>query len=163
MKTLKTNEEFLDIFKTPKRKIVIYPADILRTRCRDLTESPKELIEDMWKVLARGGVGLAAPQVGEDLNLFLMSYSFKKKVIINPRILKYGDKKTSYREGCLSIPGRTVKVWRPDSIEVEYRDENFELKTATVSGFMARIFQHEFDHLQGKLIIDYEGRARNQT
>ena len=147
MKNLKTNEEFLDIFKTPKRKIVIYPADILRTRCQDVTEYPKELVEDMWKVLARGGVGLAAPQVGEPLNVFLISYMFKRKVILNPRILEYGTSKTSCREVCLSIPGRMVKVWRPDSIDVEFRDENFELKKATIKGFIARIFQHEFDHL----------------
>jgi len=155
VENLKTNEEFLDIFKTPKRKIVIYPAQILRTRCKDVSEYPKELVEDMWKVLARGGVGLAAPQVGEDLNVFLISYAFKRKVVLNPKILKYGTETSSYREGCLSIPGRMVKVWRPNSIDVEFRDEKFELKKATISGFMARIFQHEFDHLQGKLIIDY--------
>lgn len=158
MANLKTNEEFLDILKTSKRKIVIYPADVLRTKCHDLTEAPKELIKDMWIVLSKGGVGLAAPQVGEPLNLFLISYAFKKKVIINPRILKYSNNRTSYREGCLSIPGKLVSVSRPDSIDVEFRDENFNLKTATIKGFMARIFQHEFDHLQGKLIIDYEGR-----
>ena len=101
------------------------------------------------------GVGLAAPQVGLSQNLFVINTETDKLVFINPKITYWSKKECSFEEGCLSIPGEKVEITRPEIIQIEYRDRGFTKRKAYFSGINARVIQHEFDHLQGKLIIDY--------
>ncbi|MBN1788861.1 MAG: peptide deformylase [Bacteroidales bacterium] len=109
-----------------------------------------------------GGIGLAGPQVGLLKNIFIIDTTPMKeegiipieKVIFNPEIVHYGDDEVYYKEGCLSIPGINEDVSRAKKIEVRYRNENFEVREEVLDGLVARIFQHEYDHLQGILFID---------
>jgi len=157
--------------------IVTYNDDVLRTKAKQIQkDSPQlqQLIDDMFETMYNGhGVGLAAPQIGESLRLFVVDADpmyedeedaevFGKLVFINPEIVKNGDEKVSYDEGCLSIPGIREAVSRPDEITVKYLDRNFEEQTATYTGWMSRVFQHEFDHLNGVLFIDYLGSFRRR-
>ena len=102
------------------------------------------------------GVGLAAPQVGINRQIFVADIGGGPMAIINPRIIKKsgGD---VIEEGCLSIPGVTVMVRRPEKIVVRYIDENNQPHEKIYEEMMARVVQHEMDHLDGKLIVDYAG------
>jgi peptide deformylase len=157
--------------------IVAYGAHILRKEAKDITTDYPELqklIDDMWETMyASNGVGLAASQVNKDIRLFVMDSAqiFEnleeeeigkypdepgvKKVFINARIKDYTGEEWPYNEGCLSIPKIREDVLRPEEITIEYRDENFVQHTDTFNGITARIIQHEYDHINGKLFIDY--------
>jgi peptide deformylase len=100
------------------------------------------------------GCGLAAPQVGLSYQMFVLNVT-RPMVIINPEILEVGDRLWEAEEGCLSIPGTKINVIRPRKIKVRYTELGGKTKTAQFEGWTARAFQHEFDHCQGKLIIDY--------
>lgn len=102
------------------------------------------------------GVGLAAPQVGINRQIFVADIGDGPMAFINPRIIKKfgGD---VIEEGCLSIPGVTVMVRRPERIVVRYIDENNQPQEKIYEEIMARVIQHEMDHLDGKLIVDYAG------
>lgn len=126
----------------------------------------KELIKNMWDTMYNAnGVGLAAPQIGKSLRLFIVDAStFEdeepelanfKKVFINPIILEETGKEWPYNEGCLSIPGIREDVDRKPVITIEYYNENWELLEETYSGMAARIIQHEYDHIEGKLFTDH--------
>lgn len=119
------------------------------------------LIKRMYKTVTdpnNPGVGLAAPQIGINRRvIWVQRFDFDKqplKVYLNPRILKYFETKTDYYEGCLSVDGLRAKVWRPDTIVVEYTVPGEKPKKDTVFGFTSRIFQHEIDHLDGVLYMD---------
>lgn len=157
--------------------IVAYGAEILRKVAQDIAPdypSLSKLLEDMWETMySSNGVGLAAPQINKDIRVFVMDSAqiFEhqeedekgeypdepgiKKVFINARIKSFGGDDWSYNEGCLSIPKIREDVMRPKEIIVEYLDENFEPHTETFNGITARIIQHEYDHIEGKLFIDY--------
>ncbi len=157
--------------------IVAYGAAILRRVAKDITpDYPelKKLIDDMWETMYySNGVGLAAPQVNKDIRLFVMDskqifehleedekgvYADEpgvKKVFINAHIKQLNGEEWAYNEGCLSIPKIREDVYRPEEVIVEYMDENFVQKTETFKGITARIIQHEYDHIEGKLFIDY--------
>jgi peptide deformylase len=157
--------------------IVAYGAPVLRKQCKDITaDYPQldKLIEDMWETMyASNGVGLAAPQINRDIRLFVMDseqifnnldkedegrYSDApgvKKVFINAYIKDFDGKDWPYNEGCLSIPKIREDVTRPEVVVVEYLDENFQEHVETFHGITARIIQHEYDHIEGKLFIDY--------
>lgn len=157
--------------------IVAYGAQVLRKEAKDIeADYPdlQKLIEDMWETMyASSGVGLAAPQINKDIRLFVMDSSqiFEnldedeigkypdepgiKKVFINAHIKEYNGDEWAYNEGCLSIPKIREDVYRPEEIVVEYLDENFVEHTETFNGISARIIQHEYDHIDGKLFIDY--------
>ncbi|WP_153799629.1 peptide deformylase [Foetidibacter luteolus] len=157
--------------------IVAYGAPVLRKTAQDIDKDYPNLqkfIEDMWETMyASNGVGLAAPQVNRDVRIFVMDSSqiFEgqeeqdkgkypdepgiKKVFINPHAVELEGEEWSYNEGCLSIPKIREDVMRPESVTLEYVDENFEPHTETFHGLTARIIQHEYDHLEGKLFIDY--------
>ncbi len=102
------------------------------------------------------GVGLAAPQVGINQQIFVADIGDGPMAFINPKIIKKsgGD---VIEEGCLSIPGVTVMVRRPERIVVRYIDENNQPHEKIYEEMMARVIQHEMDHLDGKLIVDYAG------
>jgi peptide deformylase len=157
--------------------IVAYGAAILRKVAQDITPDYPELrklIDDMWETMYySNGVGLAAPQVNKDIRLFVIDskqifenleeeekgkYSDEpgvKKVFINAHIKKLNGNEWVYNEGCLSIPKIREDVYRPEEVTIEYMDENFISKSETFNGITARIILHEYDHIEGKLFIDY--------
>jgi peptide deformylase len=146
--------------------ITAYGTDILRAKTVEAenTTETKKLVEDMLETLANTetGVGLAAPQVNSNKSIFLSKWGNEIIVHINPSVLKRRNKQGSLEEGCLSIPKIYGEVpGRDDIIEVVSYDINFNKQRFRLRGFESRIFQHEYDHLQGILFIDYmtkEGR-----
>ena len=157
--------------------IVAYGAPVLRKVCVDITpdfENLNKLIEDMWETMyASNGVGLAAPQINRGIRLFVVDsrqifenqdeddkgkYPDEpgiKQVFINARISRLDGDDWSYNEGCLSIPKIREDIVRPEEVVMEYVDENFEPRVEKFIGITARIIQHEYDHIEGKLFIDY--------
>ena len=110
------------------------------------------------------GVGLAAPQIGKSLRIFVIdaspyaeedpALSEFKKVFINPEILDYSGEPYAFQEGCLSVPGIHEDVVRPSEVTMRYQDENFRQFETHFSGVAARVIQHEYDHLEGRLFVD---------
>ena len=157
--------------------IIAYGAPILRKKAVDITpDYPQldKLIADMWETMyASSGVGLAAPQINRDIRLFVVDSTtiFEnlnddekdkypdepgvKKVFINAQILGFDDDKWSYNEGCLSIPKIREDIIRPKTVTIQYQDEQFQTHTDTFNGVTGRVIQHEYDHIEGKLFIDY--------
>jgi peptide deformylase len=159
--------------------IVAYGNPILRKVGHDIDENyPNldKLIEDMWETMyASNGVGLAAPQVGRDIRLFVMDSAqiFSnmdekdkeeenypdapgiKQVFLNAHIIEEHGDDWSYNEGCLSIPKIREDIYRAEEVTIEYQDQNFRKHTRTFNGVTARIILHEYDHIDGKLFIDY--------
>lgn len=133
------------------------PRGILRKDNIDVVdnEHAKKLITNMFETL-RGteGVGLAAPQVGKNLNLFIVSYEGFEETYINPQIYAFGHSE-QMTEGCLSVPEIPITVTRKGKVRIQYHNRNWEYKQQEFDGVMARIIQHEYDHLIGKLITDY--------
>jgi peptide deformylase len=109
------------------------------------------------------GVGLAAPQIGKGIRLFVIDaepmdeehLKGAKMVFINPEKLEEEGNPWPYEEGCLSLPGLREEVKRPEKITLSYQDETGKSYTRTFEGLLARVIQHEYDHLEGKLFIDY--------
>ncbi|MBL7158795.1 MAG: peptide deformylase [Candidatus Omnitrophica bacterium] len=135
-----------------------YPAAVLRKKCEPLTaidSFEKKLFSDMAAVMYEvAGIGLAAPQVGVTKRVIVLDCDSGILKMANPRLIrKRGD--SSMEEGCLSVPKRYVTIRRADEIKVSYLDEKGRELTNFFSGLAARIIQHEIDHLNGKLIIDY--------
>jgi peptide deformylase len=125
-----------------------------------------KLIEDMWETMYHaGGVGLAAPQVGLSIRLFVVdTLQMKdekikgegiKQVFINPEIIEETEELCSYEEGCLSIPDLAGDVDRPIGITIRYLDEQFQPHTIKFEGINARVIQHEYDHIEGVLFIEH--------
>jgi peptide deformylase len=156
--------------------IVAYGASVLRKVC-DPIESDypniKGLIEDMWETMYESnGVGLAAPQINKHIRLFVVDSAqiFAnaepeddtypdapgiKKAFINAQIVELSGKEWIYNEGCLSIPKIREDVSRHENVTLSYMDENFVQHTETFTGMTARVILHEYDHIEGKLFIDY--------
>ena len=133
-----------------------------------------ELIADMWETMYKSnGVGLAAPQINKAIRLFVIDtvqivegfdeedkkeYPNErgvKKVFINAQIIEESGDEWAYNEGCLSIPKVREDVLRKKVVVISYQDENFVAHTETFEGITARVIQHEYDHIEGKLFIDY--------
>lgn len=142
---------------------------ILRQRARpvDQTGAPhiQTLIENLMSTVKQAnGVGIAAPQVAESLQLLIVASRpnlrypqapvMEPTVMINPRILSHSDQQIKDWEGCLSVPNLRGQVPRYQAIEIEYRDRYGQLQKTELQDFVARIFQHEYDHLQGMIFID---------
>ena len=170
--------QFMHLFLQPMiLPIVAYGAPILRKVCDDITpDYPNlgKLIEDMWETMySSSGVGLAAPQINKDIRLFVVdsqqifanreddeedTYSDApgiKQVFINAHVKSLAGEDWAYNEGCLSIPKIREDVLRPEEVTIAFMDENFLPQTATFNGISARIILHEYDHIEGKLFIDY--------
>jgi peptide deformylase len=128
---------------------------------KGIDASVEELIGNMFESMRNAeGIGLAAPQVGSSTRLLVIDISCmdshrdaKPMVVINPRIIAVKGR-NAMDEGCLSVPGVTGEVIRPSAIQLHYRDEHFEEHTGEFSGMMARVLQHEIDHLDGTLFVD---------
>ncbi|MEJ7627082.1 MAG: peptide deformylase [Ferruginibacter sp.] len=157
--------------------IVAYGSPILRKVCSDITaDYPglEKLLADMWEtVYNSNGVGLAAPQVNKDIRLFIIDSEqiFRnqdddekgqypdepgyKGVFINAHITELNGKEWSYNEGCLSIPKIREDIMRYENVTIEFQDEFFAPQTKTFNGITGRVILHEYDHIEGKLFIDY--------
>lgn len=156
--------------------IYTYGQPVLREKAKDITPdypNLSELIENMFETMYNAeGIGLAAPQVGLNIRLFIVDleplaednemYKGFKKVFINPQIVEQKGEEVSYKEGCLSLPGLSEAVTRPETIVIEYLDENFKSHRETFSHFFARCIQHEYDHIEGILFIDHIAAIRKQ-
>lgn len=157
--------------------IYTYGQPVLRKVAQDIDENYpnlKDLVQDMYETLEHSeGIGLAAPQIGLDIRLVVINldvisddlpeYKGYIKTFINPHILEYDDTNTELmEEGCLSLPGIHESVRRPTRIHVKYQDEDFEEHEEWVEGYLARVMQHEFDHLEGTMFIDRLSMLRKQ-
>lgn len=156
--------------------IYTYGQPVLRKVAEDITpDYPelKELIANMFETMDNAdGVGLAAPQIGLPIrvvviNLDVLSddlpeYKGFRKAYINAHILEVSGEEESMEEGCLSLPGIHETVKRGNKIHVQYLDENLEAHDEVVEGYLARVMQHEFDHLEGKMFIDHVSPLRKQ-
>ena len=141
--------------------IYLYGTSVLRKQAEDITKEYPELpklIKDMYETLERSeGIGLAAPQVGLPIRLLILDlnplsdiypqYKGVLKTMINAHIEETDGSPVSREEGCLSLPGIHESVTRKEKIKVTYLDENFEQHTEWFEGYMARVIQHEYDHL----------------
>ncbi|WP_185872368.1 peptide deformylase [Blattabacterium cuenoti] len=149
--------------------IILYGNPILRKKCLDVDlhsckKKMNQLIKNMFDTIHKvKGIGLAAPQIGQNIRLFIVEtpYLYEKKinnykeVFINSKILKIYGKKYKFYEGCLSIPGVMGYVKRKPNILIEYYDHNWKKQKKILTGICARVILHEYDHLDGKLFIDY--------
>ncbi len=156
--------------------IVVYGCPVLREKTQEIpADYPdlKKLTEDMFATMYNAeGIGLAAPQIGLSIRLFVIDLEiladddpqFKgfKKVFINPQIIEYGEEMESCDEGCLSIPGVSESVKRPTKIRIQYLDENLEPHDEVYENYKARVIQHEYDHLEGKVFVDRISPIRRQ-
>lgn len=133
----------------------------------------KPLIADMYETLTVAeGCGLAAPQIGKSIRLFVVDGSELgedypdcatfKQTFVNPEIIEESEDNSTYSEGCLSLPGITENVVRPKTITIHYYDENWNEHTDTYTDFKARIVQHEYDHLEGHVFTDRISPIRKQ-
>ncbi len=157
--------------------IVAYGSPILRKVSSEISPGYPELnklIDDMWETMYNSkGVGLAAPQVNRDIRLFVMDsvqiiegldedekMEYRgdkgyKGVFINARISFLNGEEWAYNEGCLSIPKIREDIYRKSQVTINFVDELFTLHTKTFTGITARVILHEYDHIDGKLFIDY--------
>ena len=135
-----------------------YPDPILKKRAgeiKEITQEIKQLADDMIEtMIKKDGVGLAGPQVGISKKIIAVQTENGPAVLINPRITKKWGKKILMEEGCLSLPDVWLKVKRAEGVEIEAVNLNNEKINIKTEGFLARIYQHETDHLRGILIID---------
>jgi len=156
--------------------IYLYGQPVLRKVATEITQSYpnlKELIANMFETMYNAdGIGLAAPQIGLDIRLFVIdlaplgeedeSLAGFKKVFINADITEYSEETIVYQEGCLSFPGINESVQRSEKIKIKYSDENFIQHEEAYDGFIARCIQHEYDHIEGKMLVDKISGIRKQ-
>ena len=148
------------------RPIILLGDPLLSQVSVEISESQKAdihmLIEDLFETMHKAnGVGLAAVQIGVPIRVFVIEAHMENEdfhfrgAFINPKILREWGDQVKHPEGCLSVPGLAGIVERPENIEMEWYDENWEYHKKTFDGYAARIIQHEYDHLEGKVYVDY--------
>jgi peptide deformylase len=147
--------------------IVMYGDPILRQRAKEIEKGTdlKQLIDDMYETMhGASGIGLAAPQIGKGIRLFIVDGTVLedepdmqdfKKVFINPQLLEELGTPWEYEEGCLSIPNIREKITRKEKLRIRYYDQDWNALEEEYDGMKARIIQHEYDHIEGKLFVDY--------
>lgn len=159
-----------------KLPVYLYGHPVLRNVSEDITpeyEGLKELIENMYETMyASDGVGLAAPQIGRNDRIIVIDASpfeesfpelaGKKLTLINPRLEVLDGEAVTRGEGCLSLPGLSENVKRVEHVRLHWLDEDFKEHEEEFDGFFARIIQHEYDHLEGKVYIDHISPIRKQ-
>ncbi|ANT60416.1 MULTISPECIES: peptide deformylase [unclassified Salipiger] len=149
-----------------KRPILIHPDPRLKKLCApvpDLSDELRVLADDMLETMYDApGIGLAAPQIGVLDRLIVLDCARpddgetpRPLVMFNPRVIASSDERNVYEEGCLSIPEQYAEVERPKIVQVEWLDRDGKLQTEEFDGLWATCVQHEIDHLDGKLFIDY--------
>ena len=156
--------------------VYLYGQPVLREVAGEIQQDyPKlrELIANMYETMYESdGIGLAAPQIGRPIRLLVIDADVLaedfpeckdfKRIMINAQIVEEGEETESRDEGCLSLPGIHEKVTRSKQIKITYLNENFEPCEEVLDGFTARVVQHEYDHLDGKLFIDHISPIRKQ-
>ena len=156
--------------------IYTYGQPVLREESKPIEKDypdMKQLVNDMFETMYKAdGIGLAAPQIGRPIRLFVIDANVVandypeckdfKRVMINPEIVEKKDEQITLEEGCLSFPGIHEKVARFAVITVKYSDENFNFHEETIEGFAARVVQHECEHLEGQVFIDNISPIRKQ-
>ena len=156
--------------------VYVYGQPVLRKVAEDITHdypNLKELIQNMLETMDHAdGVGLAAPQIGLPIRVVVVDldvlsedypeYKGFRKAYINAHILEVSGEEVSMEEGCLSLPGIHESVKRGNKIRVKYLDEDLVEHDEIVEGYLARVMQHEFDHLDGKMFIDHLSPLRRQ-
>ncbi len=157
--------------------ITIYEDPYLRTKCDPVEKDSEELqqfVDDLFETMYNAhGVGLAAPQVANTSRIFVIDVDAMLKeekgsepmgpvAFINPKIIKKSNDLVEYEEGCLSIPDIRENIQRPDYIKVKYLDRDFKEQTLEARGWLSRVIQHEYDHIDGVLFIDYLGSFRKR-
>ena len=159
-----------------KLPVYLYGHPVLRRKSETInSDYPelKKLLDDMFETMyASEGVGLAAPQIGRNDRIVVIDAdpvsennpecAGRKMVLINPVVEILDGEKITRGEGCLSLPGLSENVTRIEHIKLQWEDENFTKHEEIISGFLARIVQHECDHLEGKLYIDHISPIRKQ-
>ncbi|MBC8377010.1 MAG: peptide deformylase [FCB group bacterium] len=145
-------------------EIQTYGKDVLRTKTEEIPQIDDDLrvfVANMFETMyAAEGIGLAAPQVDKSIRLFVIDLSpideeEGRRVFVNPQIIGFGDEKDEYEEGCLSVPTIREIVTRPTTIRITYQDMNGKHYDEEIDGFLARVIQHEYDHLEKTLFIDH--------
>lgn len=156
-----------------KRPILIHPDPRLKKHCDpvdDLSDDLRVLADDMLETMyAAPGIGLAAPQVGVMSRLIVLDCvksdseeAHRPLVMFNPKVIASSDERNVYEEGCLSIPDQYADVERPRIVDVEWIDRDGKPQSETFDGLWATCVQHEIDHLEGTLFIDYLKPLRRQ-
>ena len=139
-------------------KIVKYPSTILKKKAqvvKEITPDLLSLVEEMGAAMEENqGIGLAAPQIDVSKQIIVVKDERKNQVFFNPKIVSKGKKQETQEEGCLSLPGLFLPIKRSESVRVSCNTKEGKPVVIEAQGLAARIFQHEIDHIQGKLIID---------
>ena len=152
----------------PLKNIITVPDPLLKSISKPVDKvnnDIKNLINDMCETMYNApGIGLAAVQIGIPLRVVVVDISKgeekKPHFFVNPNIVWRSDKTSTYEEGCLSIPNQFAEIERPESCRVEYLDLNNQIKEIEVSGLLSTCIQHEIDHLNGVLFIDYLSKLK---
>jgi peptide deformylase len=156
--------------------IFLYGQQVLRKATEDITSdfpNITELVANMYETMIQAdGVGLAAPQVGLSIRLFVIDlspmgeddpiYKDYRKAFINPQILEFSEETCSIEEGCLSLPDIHENVTRSSWVRIRYQDEQFKEHEDVFEDYAARVVQHEYDHLEGKVFTDRITPIRRQ-
>jgi len=143
------------------RNLVLEDDPILRKRCQPFDfdnpqEDPKKLTEELVEAMYKyEGLGLSACQIGVDLKVFSMISDDNPIVCFNPRITEYSEETTYMREGCLTFPGLWFPIQRAHGVNVTFANEEGENMSGTFVQLTAKVFQHEYDHMLGKLYVEY--------
>lgn len=154
--------------------IIAYGDPVLKKEAKNIDKDEfdlAKLVEDMFDTMINAsGIGLAAPQIGKSIRLFIADASPLeeedskefKQVFVNPTIIEEFGEEWSYNEGCLSIPGIRGEVVRPSNLKIHFFDEHWVEHTKEYSGMPARIIQHEYDHIEGVLFVDHFSSLKKQ-
>ncbi len=157
--------------------VYVYGSAVLRRESKNIDknfEGLDKLLSDMFETMyASNGVGLAAPQIGKNLRIFVIDASPMadeeepeladfKRVFINPEIYEESEEAEYMEEGCLSVPNIREEALRPIAIRVRYLNEKLEPQDEEFTGFAARVVQHEYDHIEGRLFIDWLSPLRKR-
>ena len=151
------------------RQILTEPNKILREKSQPVEQvnsDLQKLMDDMLETMyAAPGIGLAAIQVGVPKRVIVLDIAPKDKprnpmFFVNPEIIKKSDNNSTYEEGCLSVPGQFAEIDRPDKCHIKYLDYHGQQKEIKAEGMLATCIQHEMDHLEGILFIDYLSKLK---
>jgi peptide deformylase len=155
-----------------KRPILIHPDPRLKKVCTpvaDISDELRKLADDMLETMYEApGIGLAAPQVGVARRLIVLDCEKdegaapRPLVMFNPEVVAASDEESVYEEGCLSIPDHYAEITRPEAVDVAWIDRDGHERRESFDGLWATCVQHEIDHLNGRLFIDYLGAMRRQ-